>query len=201
MTLRQHAESVFGWSRFQPERGYDFNGTAVIEGDTVLLIDPVPATEQEHAALAKLGKSFAIILLNAHHERDAARFRDLYRAPVYVARTDAAELKLTGALPYDEGHAFPGGWIAHILEGMKTPGESILHHAGRRLVIAGDAIIADPVTGLRFVPPAKLPDRARAIRSLATVCDLDFDGLIPGDGFVLPSGGREALRRFVAAQK
>jgi glyoxylase-like metal-dependent hydrolase (beta-lactamase superfamily II) len=200
MGLRQHAEDVFGWSRFQAARGYDFNGTALVTRDgLVLLVDPVPATDNEHAAIRALGQRFEIVLLNADHERDAATFSQRYGAPVHVARADAGLLKLTGAVPFDDGQAFGGGWTARVLPALKTPGEAVLFNTERRLLVVGDAVIGDPLTGLRLVPPAKIPDRAAAMRSLAALCDLDFDGLLLGDGFVLPSGGRDALRKWVDA--
>ena len=47
-------------------------------------------------------------------------------------------------------------------------------------------------TGLRLVPHAKLPDRAGALASLATLAKLDFDGLFVGQ----PNGkvSRYAIR-------
>jgi glyoxylase-like metal-dependent hydrolase (beta-lactamase superfamily II) len=198
--LRTHAPGIYGWSRFQPERGYDFSGTALVSDGRVLLVDPVPATDEELNALQRLGTQFEIVVLNAHHERDAAAFQQRFNAPVFVSAPDASELKLTGARPFQEEHEFAGGWIGHILPNMKTPGEAVLYHPKLRVVVAGDAVIGDPLTGLRLVPPAKLPNRAGALASLRTLSQLDFDGLILGDGFSLPSGGRDALRRFLAAQ-
>ena len=201
MPLRQYAPGVYGWSRFQPERGYEFNGTALVSNDgTVLLVDPIACTADERTALQGLGKRFALVLLNADHERDSAVFRDQFNAEVFVPRSDAGLLKVAGATPYDSGHTFPGGWTAHTFSGLKTPGESVLHHAGRKMLVVGDALIADPLTGLRFVPPAKLPNRAAAMASIRELAALDFDGAYFGDGFVLPVGGREAIRRFLAKE-
>jgi glyoxylase-like metal-dependent hydrolase (beta-lactamase superfamily II) len=200
MSLRQYAPGVFSWSRFQPERGYDFNGTALVSDAGVLLVDPISATDEELSALAKLGAKFEIVLLNADHERDAARFQQQFQAPVYVARPDAERVTVSGVVAFDDGHVFSGGWVAHLLPNMKTPGETVLHHSGQRIVVTGDALIGDPITGLRFVPPAKLPNPGAALESLRSLSRLDFDGLILGDGFSLPSGGREALLRFIAAR-
>lgn len=200
MTLRQHAQGVFGWSRFQPERGYDFNGTALVCDDTVLLVDPVRASESETSALRRLGREHRIVLLNADHEREAATFHRELHAPVFIARADREALKLSSAQPLDDGAALPGGWTFLTLTGLKTPGESALFHPTRRLCVVGDAIIADPLTGLRLVPPAKLGDRRAALAGLARLTTLDFDGLLVGDGFHLPSGGRAALTRFVARE-
>lgn len=201
MVLRRHEEFVWGWSRFQSDRGFEFNGTALkTNDDTVLLVDPVPATDAEIEALRKLGNRFEVVLLNAHHERDAARFASVFNAPVRVPRPDASLVKVKDALGFDDGADFGGGWIARTLSDHKTPGESVLWNEVRKLLLLGDALIADPLTGLRLPPPAMIKDRFAALQSLATLLELDFEMLLTGDGFVLHGGGREALRRFLVRE-
>ena len=198
MALRRHGEKVWGWSRFQPDRGFEFNGTALQTDDgTVLLVDPVPATDAELEALRGLGRRFEIVLLNAHHARDAERLAGVLSAPIHAPRADLPLLKLGNVQAFDDGHAFDGGWVAHTIPRHKTPGETALFHAEAKVLVIGDAVIADPITGLRLPPPAMLPDRNGALQSLAKLLALDFDALITGDGFCLPGGGREALRRFL----
>lgn len=202
--LRRHGEGVFGWARFQPDRGYEFNGTALVCGDaagTVLLVDPVPASSGDLEALRGLGRRFVVVLLNADHERDAARLAEALSAEVRAPMPDVPLLKAGGARPFDDGAVFEGGFVARILSGMKTPGEAVLHHPERRLLVVGDSVIADPNTGLRLVPPAKIPDRKTALASLQQLMELDFDALLTGDGFVLPSGGRDALGRFLESAR
>jgi glyoxylase-like metal-dependent hydrolase (beta-lactamase superfamily II) len=201
MALRHYGSGIYGWSRYQPDRGYEFNGTAALAGEgVVLLIDPVPASTEELTAIRALGQRFEIVLLNADHERDSAQFARFFEAPVSVAAPDASALRSPPTQTFGDGDQLSGGWTVHTLKSMKTPGESILYHPELRTVVAGDAVIADPLTGLRLVPPAKLPDRAGALGALAQVAALDFDALFPGDGFVLPAGGREALRRFLSKE-
>lgn len=201
MVLRRHEEFVWGWSRFQSDRGFEFNGTALQTADgTVLLVDPVPATDAEIDALRQLGQRFEVVLLNAHHERDAARFATLFDAPVKVPRADASLVKSQNAMSFDDGAEFEGGWIARTLPNQKTPGETVLWNEERKILLVGDALIADPLTGLRLPPPAMISDRFAALESLATLLELDFDMLLTGDGFVLPAGGHEALRRFLVRE-
>lgn len=201
MVLRRHEEFVWGWSRFQPDRGFEFNGTALqADNGTVLLVDPVPATDAERAALKGLGRRFEVVLLNAHHERDAARFAEAFAAPIKAPGADLPLLKTRLAKPFDDGDAFEGGWVARTLPNHKTPGESVLWNAQRGILLVGDALIADPVTGLRLPPPAMIADRFAALQALASLLELEFEMLLTGDGFVLPAGGREALRRFLVRE-
>jgi glyoxylase-like metal-dependent hydrolase (beta-lactamase superfamily II) len=201
MSLRRFPGPVFVWSRFQPERGYDFNGTALPSPDgTVLLVDPVSPTDAELDELRALGSRFVVVLLTADHERAAAHVSKVLEAPVFAPEADLAAVKLPGAQPFAESHVFPGGWVAHHLASLKTPGETALFHPGRRALVVGDAVIADPVTGLRLVPPAKIANRAAAFASLRRLAALDFDALFVGDGFSLPSGGKAALESFLARE-
>lgn len=202
MSLRHLAERVRGWSRFQPDRGFEFNGTALIADDgLVLLVDPVPATDEEVSALRQLGSRFEVVLLNAHHERDAARMASRFDAIVRAPRADLPLLKNTGGRPFDDGDTLGDGWVVKTLSDHKTPGESALWHPARRQLLVGDAVIADPLTGLRLPPPAMLHDRPAALAGLEKLAELDFDALFTGDGFVLPAGGREALRRFLKREQ
>ncbi len=198
MTLRTYSPGVYGYGRHQPERGYDFN-TTVVASDTVLVIDPVAPTPDELAALRLLGSSFVVVILNADHERASADVAAALGAQVYAPRADVPLLRCQDVTPFDDGYVFPGGFVAHVFSDLKTPGESVL--VGRGIAVVGDAVIADPVTGLRLVPPQKIADRAKALASLDRLALLDFDGLYTGDGFALPQGGRAALRKFLTAAR
>lgn len=200
MILRRHLDFAFGWSRLQPDRGFDFNGTALVTPEKVLLVDPIAAMPDELVQLGALRggtRRFEIVLLTCDHERSAAAFARAFGATVWVPAADAVELTLRDAHTYAPGHDFGGGWIAHAVPDQKTPGETALYNAALRTLVVGDAVIADPVTGLRLPPPAKIRDRTAALAALRTLAALDFDALLVGDGFVLPTGGREALRRFL----
>lgn len=201
MSLRCHAPGVYGWSRYKPEREYDFNGTAIVCGGsdhgTVLVVDPPAPTEDELSSLCALGQRFIVILTNADHERMGVWLAHELAAPLFISRRDIEFIGAPEAQPFDDGHVFPGGWVAHVLPHLKTPGETVLHNAAAQLLVIGDAVIGDPVSGLRLVPPSKLADREAALASLASLLQLDFDGMILGDGFVLPSGAKAALQRFL----
>lgn len=197
MVLRRYGEAIWGWSRFQPDRGYEFSGTALGGADgRVFLVDPIRPTDEELAALRALGHTFEIILLNAHHERDAARLAEHFAAPVWVHASDEPLLRLRTARTFESGATF-GDWTAQGVDDHKTPGETVLHNANSRVLLVGDAVIADPVTGLRLPPPKMLSDRFKALAALAKLLELDFDALLAGDGFQLLAGGHQALERFL----
>lgn len=198
MVLKSYGKGVFGWSRYQPDRWMEWNGTAVIgDGETVLVVDPVAPTEDELNQIRSLGRAFVVILLNADHERASQATSLALGAPLFVPQDDLELVTAPNKIPFADGHVFPGGFVTHRLQFMKTPGETVLHHADRQLLIVGDAVIGDPILGLRLVPPQKLVSVEAAFDSLATLLDLSFDSMYLGDGFVVPSGAKDILRRFL----
>ncbi len=202
MALRHYAAGISGWGRLQPDRGYDFCGLALDEGEDVLLVDPVAPQPDEFAGLQALGSKFTIVLLNADHERASATLARTLGATVWAPRADLALLAQPGAQPFEDGHVFVGGWTAHTVAHLKTPGETVLHHAESGTLVVGDALIADPLTGLRLPPPGKVPDRDAAWRSLRALCDrLEFDAVYFGDGFSLPQGGKAAMLRLLEREQ
>jgi len=197
MPLRQYREGLYGWGRLSEKWGYDFNGTAIVEDNEVLIVDPVEPTLEELDALTALGSSFQIILLNADHERYSAELAAALDADVFVHETDKASLQNPNVETFTDSHTFAGAWQVKPMRGHKTPGECGLYNKTKGVLILGDAVIGDPVTGLRLVPPQKVPDREQALASIEELLTLRFDTLILSDGFVLIHGGHDALRGFI----
>lgn len=201
MPLRRYGPGLYGWGRHQPRWHFDFNGHALVcDGDDegcVLVVDPIEPTDAELEAVRALGDRFVVVVLNADHERDAARVADALDAPVFVPRADEGAVTVEGAQVFDPGQVLPGGWRAIGLTDLKTPGETVLYHPARRVLVCGDALVGDPVSGLRFVPPVKIPDRAKALASVASLRELDFDALLLSDGVCIPQGGWAVVNAFL----
>ena len=169
-------DNVWMWSEYQSDRGFCFNGFALVCGDTVLVIDPVGIGPQDMLALQSLGRRFEIVLLNADHEREADAFADALSAHIWAPKTDVALLKSTKRVQtYGNGHIFGDDWEVKHLLGMKTPGESALYNERRGILLVGDAILADPAVGLRLVPKQKLKDTQRALKALEGLTSLEFE--------------------------
>ena len=192
--------NVWMWSEYQPDRGFCFNGFALVEDSgLVLVVDPVPMSPDTMQKLQDLGSRFQIVLLNADHERESQAIAKTLGASIWAPKSDVALLRNPNRIEtYGNGHRFGEDWESIHLLGMKTPGESVLHHARRGILLVGDAILADPAVGLRLVPKQKLKDQARALDALRGLVNLSFRSLLCADGFQLLHGGREALNLFLA---
>ncbi|MFT5431453.1 MAG: glyoxylase-like metal-dependent hydrolase (beta-lactamase superfamily II) [Myxococcota bacterium] len=197
--LRCYGPGLFGWGRYQERWRFDFNGHALVNADgTVLVVDPIEPTSEELSEIKGLGETFVVVLLNADHERAARAVAQQLGASIWAPLADIDRLKDQSVETYESGHEFPGGWVAQTMCDLKTPGETVLHHAERRVLVVGDALVGDPVNGMRLVPPVKIPDHDRAMRSVAGLLDFDFDALLLSDGYCLPQGGKAVVRAFVS---
>ncbi|MHC1579707.1 MAG: MBL fold metallo-hydrolase [Candidatus Alkanophagales archaeon] len=133
------------------------------------------------SALEKLGFSPEDVeaIINTHLHRDHTGCNELFRCEKYAHRL---QIEAAGAqsayLPYEEF-----GSKARSVEIIETPGHCLGHisvvvHADKRVVVAGDAI---PRRGnlLQDVPPRLHVDRKAAMRSIRMIKEI-ADIVVPG---------------------
>ncbi len=204
MTLRRYGPGLFGWGRHQPRWRFDFNGHALVcDGEDeglVLVVDPVEPSSDELSAIRQLGRRFLVVVLNADHERYAEPLAAALEAPLFVPQLDAGSVQAPSIHTFESGQVLPGGWQVIGLSDLKTPGEAVLHHAGRRVLVVGDVLVGDPVTGMRVVPSVQIADRDKALTSIARLRELDFDTLLLSDGVCIPQGGWAVVNGFLEGQ-
>lgn len=112
--------------------------------------------------LAGLGAVRDIIITNRDHERQAAFFRERTGAQVVVH--EAAPLLETAPdrTVSDADEIVPGLRAVHLLHG-KSPGEIALHWPQKRLALAGDLVVGEPLGELSLLPDPKLESPAAAL--------------------------------------
>src|SRR5262245_3928965 len=186
---------IHQWSWMSPEKRIDFNGLCVVEHGESVLVDPVPFAEGDEERIRSLGAPKTILVTNRDHSRRSFEYRDLFGARVLAPAADAAALPFPADATYEPGERLPGGFIAVAVADAKSPGETALHHPGRRVLVLGDALIGKPVGELSFLPPDKFADMARAREGVRALLALDFDALLVGDGASILTGGKDAIRR------
>jgi uncharacterized cupin superfamily protein len=128
------APGVWSWSRWQPDRGLDFNGFFVETAEGNLVVDPVEPDDETLAELRERGVA-AVLVTNRDHERFTKIVAGATGAQVIASALDAPLLQH----PVDRTVA-PGeivfGWTVVGLDGFKTPGEIALYAQARRTAIA-----------------------------------------------------------------
>lgn len=176
-------DGIWIWSVFSEEKEIYFNGYLVQTGEhESILIDPPCGGPEVLDGFEPLPKPQLIILTNADHERASAQFKDRFGIPIYIHESDAPLLAHPPDHTFQGGYTFPDNWQAIHLPNQKTPGESALYHAGKQMLILGDALIGKPSQQLSLLPADKYADKSKAIQGLQRLCNLTVRTVLPGDG-------------------
>ncbi len=200
--IREVLPGVHHWTAIHPKIRLPVD-SFYIESARVVLDPMVPREGLEWFERREPPKQ--IVLTNRHHLRESARYAETFDCPIRCSEPGLHEFRRG---PKVEGFAFgeelAPGITAHLL-GAICPDDTALHI---RTAAGGALAFADGVTrprgdGLSFVPEFLLGDdpnavRARLRESLHGLLALDFDNLLFAHGEPLVSGGKAALREFIA---
>jgi glyoxylase-like metal-dependent hydrolase (beta-lactamase superfamily II) len=184
------------WSVFSEGKGFDFNGYAVQTAEGTVLVDPPEPDAAGWGLLDVLAPYEGVYVTNRNHSRAAATFRDRYGARVRIHERDAERADVD-ADDLMSGGETVAGEVELVHVPGKSPGEIALHVPARRALIVGDLVIGVPDGELSTYPDEVIRDKEALYRSAAGLLELEFDALLVCDGRPFPSGGKEALRRFV----
>ncbi len=189
---------VWSWSRWQPDRGLDFNGFFVETPDGNLVVDPIEPDEQTLAELRERGVA-AVLVTNRDHERSTAAVVAATGATVIASALDAP--LLTHAV---DRTVVPGelvfGWTVIGLDGFKTAGEIALYQKACRTAIVGDALWGTPAGALTLMPDAKLADPVRAALSARALRARWVDHLLVGDGACVFGNAHDVIGAMLDAR-
>jgi glyoxylase-like metal-dependent hydrolase (beta-lactamase superfamily II) len=194
--MREIVRDVQTWRVFSPDKGYAFNGYAVVTEQGTVLIDPPEPAEDSWEAIDLLEPFAGVWLTNRNHSRAAADFRERYGVTVHAHEADAERLE-AGADQTLRGDERLPGEIALIRVPGKSPGEIAFHLPRSRALVVGDVVIGVPPGELSTYPDKVIDDRDQLLRSAARLLEYDFEALLLCDGESLPSGGKQKLRKFV----
>jgi len=186
------------WSWFSAEKGLNFNGHWVSEGDQRVLIDPPPMPEACRLQVAAQPIT-AILLTNRDHVREAMDWRIRANVPIWAPAPDAMAMDfVTLDVAYNDGDALPCGLRAVGLSDGKSPGETALYlDRFGGLFIVGDALIGNPPGAFSLLPAEKYADVKKAAAGLKRLLDFPFDAVLVGDGVSLLTGARAAVVRCI----
>jgi glyoxylase-like metal-dependent hydrolase (beta-lactamase superfamily II) len=196
--MREIVPDVQTWSVFDADKGYAFNGYAVVTEEGTVVIDPPEPLADGWGAIDLLEPFAGVWITNRNHSRAAASFRERYGTTIYAHEADAGRL-VAGADQTVSGHERLAGEIELIHVPGKSPGEIAFHLPRSRALVVGDVVIGVPAGELSTYPDAVIADRAELLRSAARLLEYDFDALLLCDGEPLPTGGRQKLQQFVAS--
>lgn len=195
--MRELLDGIRVWSVWNEDRQLDFNGYLVELGGQRVAIDPVSPGPEDEQALAAAGLDL-VIVTNRDHRRAAPALRERAGARLLAPELDAPLLDVPVDGTFRDGELLGGALRVVHLPDQKSPGESALYWAERRVLFLGDALWGKPPGGLTMLPPAKYADPARARASLRRLLELEVDAVLVGDGTPILTGGGAALRAFLS---
>jgi len=180
---------VWSWSRWQPDRGMDFNGFLCEHAEGNLVVDPVEPDDDTMTALRARGVA-AVLVTNRDHERFSAAVADATGAPVVASALDAPLLARPPQRTVQPGERL-FGWTVLGFDGLKTPGEIALVDRSRNVALVGDALWGTPAGALTIMP--KVADPAVAALSLRALRASNVRNVLVGDGACIFGGASDAI--------
>jgi len=193
-------DDIYTWSVFSDEKQLNFNGWFIqnqLSSFGNIIIDPPEPSEKDLVQMQKLGGVQQIIITNQHHLRQASVIQKKFNPKIQINSADAGKIELNCDSNFSNGEILVGFLKAVVVPNNKTPGESALYWADRKLLYVGDALIGDPPGKLRLLPEKMYADIQRAKNGIKTLMDLDFDTLLVGDGDSILSGAKTAVAEFI----
>ena len=188
-------DGVYCWSRFTPEKRFNFNGYLLKTSRGTVMVDPVLLADDDLSYMSAAGlKPDAIALTNRNHLRAREHVLARWAVPVVLHEAEVAQAGVPADMTVRDGDDLFGLKVVH-LPG-KSPGEIALFWPERRALAVGDALIA-PYGRVALVPEDKMDDPALLKRSLARLRGLDFDCLLVGDGDPILAGAKAAVKDFL----
>ena len=189
---------VFHWTAYHEGIRAEVHSHLVARSGT--LIDPmVPAEGLEWFERRAPER---IVLTNRHHYRHSDRYVEAFSVPVLCNEAGLHEFEGGPDVKgFRVGDELAPGIVAREV-GAICPDDTALHvQEGAGLLGFADGLIH--YGSLGFVPDDYMGDDPGEVKrglraSLSRLLELDFDGLLFAHGPPITSGGKEALRKFLA---
>ena len=193
-------DDIYTWSVFSEEKQLNFNGWFIQNQSSSfgnVVIDPPQPSEKDLVQMQNFGGVQQIIITNQHHIRKASIIRDKFNSKLQINSLDAVKIDIPIDVKFNNDELISGFLKAVVVPNNKTPGETALYWADRKLLFVGDALIGDPAGKLRFLPEKMYADVQHARDGIKTLLDLNFDTLLVGDGDSILSGAKTAITELI----
>ena len=206
--LTQISSTVHMWSEIHGaarDELYLWNSylIQVKDRDILVLVDPLPLSDQGVRQVEEIGTPTHIILTCNWHLRDSRAFKEKWGCEIllYENHVQEAEIEFEGTLQ-------DGDVLWELVEVIRVPDVRHREEVSFYLIQDGVLIVGDLMSGgrrdcgipdgeLGFKDPAYLVDLAKARLSLKALLHFEFEILCFGHGTPILSGAKGALRRFV----
>jgi glyoxylase-like metal-dependent hydrolase (beta-lactamase superfamily II) len=188
-------DGVFTWTWFSPEKRFNFNGHILKTPHGSVMTDPVRLTPDDLSYIEAAGlKPDVLVITNRNHLREREDVLKRWNVKTVLHDLEAESAGISPDWNVEDGDDVYGLKVVHVPG--KSPGEIALFWPERRILLAGDALIA-PYGKVKLVPEEKMDDPAQLKLSLKKLEALDFEMLLVGDGDPVLTGGKAAAGAFL----
>lgn len=200
-SLNQLSSSLFGWASFQTQWKVDFNSYALKTPHGVVFIDPTMPAPAVVKKLETLGSPLAIILTNAHHDRDADAFRKQYDIQIYAHEKAQSDCDTKIDMLAVNGETLPGGLKTIFLPGVTTSEMALFRKDSTGILLLGDALLNPPGKGLQLLPDQFIEDKKQARQSLQKLLEFNFKIATFAHGDPILKDAKKVLSDFLKKPK
>ena len=192
-------KDVYIWSVFSEEKKLNFNGYFIptqhpLFGNVV--IDPPQASDSDLEQMESLGFVQHIIITNRDHIRWSEEFQKKFRAEIQINTNDIPRNTMVSDCNFNHGDMIAGFLQAVVIPDNKSPGETALFWAERKILFLGDALIGKPPGAVTLLPEEKYDDIQKAKAGISILQNLDFEHLLLGDGDSILHNGKEVVSQY-----
>jgi len=200
-TLNRITASLFGWATFQTQWKVDFNSYALKTTAGVVFIDPTMPAPAVMQQLEALGEPLAIVLTNAHHDRDADAFRKHFDVQIYAHEKAHSDCDTKVDVQAVDGEKLPGGLKTIFLPGVTTSEMALFRKDAGGVLLIGDALLNTPGKGLQLLPAQYIEDKKLARASLQKLLEYNFKIVTFAHGDPIVKDAKKALTSFLKKPK
>jgi hypothetical protein len=193
----QITPNLWLWQLFDPSIKTDLFSTAVLTGNALFLIDPVPLARPALETLFSGRQTAGVLVSNANHIRASIELARASKTPIYCAPETAGDCQEAEIVRLKPGMQVAPGVTAIGLNGAGA-GEFAFHFADNGgTMVVGDALIHLNGHGFSLLPAKYCQDQKELRRSLRQLLDWSFERLLFAHGEPLLSQPRQRLETLL----
>ena len=192
-------KDIYTWSVYSEEKKLNFNGHFIASQHPLfgnVVIDPPQASDSDLEEMESLGFVQHIIITNRDHTRKSEEFQQKFGADIQMNTNDITSNDMVNNRSFNHGDMIAGFLQAVLIPDNKSPGETALFWAERKILFLGDALIGKPPGTVTLLPEEKYDDILKAKAGIRILQDLDFKHLLLGDGDSILSKGKEVVSQY-----
>lgn len=199
--LREVTRNLYGWASFHPQWKVDLNSYALKTSEGVVFIDPLKPDPAVLKKLEALGEPIAILLTNAHHDRDADWFRKQYEIQVYAHEKAKADCDTKIDILVMDGERLPGAVKAVYLPGSSASETAFYARSSGGIVLMGDTLANQSGKGLTLLADAYIEDKKQTLKSLQKLLEIDFKIVTFAHGDPIVQNAKAEIAKFLRKPK